>query len=760
MFDKRTSPVPVPAIFKSRQAIRLGRLILVVLLVINVLYFSLFKQTTPIQINIDPRQQYNQQISKLFGKIFQDPNRYHMASTGLTQVDIKVPIKKFMFQYQQDQDSWTNQDVLYYDPRFTISMYLNEIHRRYVKLSGTTKKKQKVDANKLEPISLPFNWVDWMDMSILNQDLSKPLAERINCLDIRKVTNNDPDTAYFCINNQDLPPAKFNKLPYKNKSQLPGFVIHDHSTHDDRPLNDYRILEGRSYAMTHMPNPLKVIILNGDQGTFEFDVNNNSRLAGNEMVDNFVTDNNLEVDMTTVNHLNVLRKLQDKVVPLKLSSSDSRYTIHQSLTTPSTLKLNERMFAHPPSIDTQLQNIGKVGLTRSLTDQEQSYYNSLIECKQYTNENEPRYFRMAVIRMDDPKNRDQEWGWHYDWRFFNGALNYDREGWTVEELGHRTNIILDRLLRNWNRFAQQKGIISWIMHGPLLSWYWDGLMFPFDVDIDIQMPMSDLLYLAKNYNNTLIVEDPSEGYGKYLIDVNPYMHNRGISEGSNHIDARFIDVDSGIYIDITALSKSNANPPDEYNEQKLVDLHHKNKNQIYNDRRKHFYSLDQLSPLRTSMLQGVPVFIPSTITPRLMFEYQEGLNWFEFNGWYFVNKLNLWIKQDKLAAIYDIREISNDDNISIDKSKLLDRVKNMSDEEVYQLLQLHDDILVEYYLTKNLTDLHAQESMYLFDETGRDNIREVMLPRDVTDQFVMHRPMRKALYDYENIERVKYHTNN
>ena len=159
-------------------------------------------------------------------------------------------------------------------------------------------------------------------------------------------------------------------------------------------------------------------------------------------------------------------------------------------------------------------------------------------------------------------------GWHYDWRFFNGALNYEKPDWNQQELTHRTNIILDRLLRNWSKFAMEKGIITWIMHGPLLSWYWNGLLFPYDNDIDIQMPIDELVNLAKNYNQTLIVENPSEGYGKYLIEVNTYFHNRGISAEQNHIDARFHDVDSGIYIDITALSSSNAEVPKEYKQEK------------------------------------------------------------------------------------------------------------------------------------------------------------------------------------------------
>ena len=167
----------------------------------------------------------------------------------------------------------------------------------------------------------------------------------------------------------------------------------------------------------------------------------------------------------------------------------------------------------------------------------------------------------------------------------------------------RTNIILDRLLRNWNRFAEEKGIITWIMHGPLLSWYWDGLMFPFDVDIDIQMPMMELARLAKDYNQTLVLEDPKEGYGKYLIDVGTYIHNSSISKQSNHIDARFVDIDSGIYIDITGLSKSKANTPEEYVNNELVNIDkgfHDEQVEIYNDCRKHFYKLEQLSPLKYS----------------------------------------------------------------------------------------------------------------------------------------------------------------
>ena len=41
-------------------------------------------------------------------------------------------------------------------------------------------------------------------------------------------------------------------------------------------------------------------------------------------------------------------------------------------------------------------------------------------------------------------NGNEDSGWHYDWRFFNGKLRD----------GARTAIILERLLRNWFRFTE------------------------------------------------------------------------------------------------------------------------------------------------------------------------------------------------------------------------------------------------------------------------------------------------------------------
>ncbi|EGV65592.1 hypothetical protein CANTEDRAFT_101612 [Yamadazyma tenuis ATCC 10573] len=730
---------------------------------------------------------FNNKLRKRFERVRNNKDdRYWLAHTELTEIETYVAIKPFLKNSEysvEDENSWVNKNELFYDPRFTLSIYLNAIKHKYTQASiaqgGSLK--EKPDLNELTRIELPFNWVDWLDLTSLNEELAKPMDQRIDCPYIRGGTNNDPDPEYFCWDNIRYSDDMVRDLGFRNRNQLPRFIIHGHSTHDDRPFNDFRVMEAKCYALSqHLPKPVKVVILNGEGGTYEFDVkqNTNEKMITSDLIDYFIDTNmydrkDLKPDsLVTINHIKEFDDLKAKVIPRTLSESEDlvgMYNILRKTSNPSAsreLKLTEEMFHYnKDSMNKQIEELEAKGASQ-LTINEEMYLQSIKYCAEFPNsDDEETYFKMATIRIDDDRNRDKEWGWHYDWRFFNGALNYDRIGWNEQEMNYRSNIILDRLLRNWNRFAEEKGLISWIMHGPLLSWFWDGLMFPFDLDIDIQMPMSELVRLARDFNQTLIVEDPAEGYGKYFIDVGSFIHNRDISSKSNHIDARVVDVDSGIYIDVTALAKSKANAPEEYDSNVLVDIakpQDDDQVEIYNDRRKHFYKLDQLSPLRYTMMGGVPVFIPSTITNRLVFEYSEGLTNLEFHDWYFVHGLNLWLKNDIVGSIFADEEVKNPEG-EYDREKMLRRIAKMDDSDIFNLLDTYDEVLMEYYLTKDLTDYHDMEKQYLFDSYGRDNKKLDLDPhmKDEYNQFVstfkMSKPLRKSLWDYENIERIKHH---
>ncbi|KAI5965406.1 uncharacterized protein KGF55_001627 [Candida pseudojiufengensis] len=658
--------------------------------------------------------------------------------------------------YKNHTNYWNNQKSIFYDPRFTLSMYLHEFKLQYL---------EKQSNHQKEPIvELPFNWVDWMDLTLLIKDiLETDPSKQITCDTLVENSENEPDGSKFCMNKNEINDLKLSQLNY-TIDQLPNFIIWAHEAHTKRIYNDYRILQAKSFAMLNMKSPLKVFILN-DEGTYEFNVIGNNRINQTPFLENYLNNHKLKNKSKTktikseisINHIKELKNLQSIIKP-KIETPTQKNDDFE-------IYLNESMF-HPISIETKLKNLPSN--PSNFTPQQQLIYNGLIKAQEFSSDKEPRFFKMATLRIDDSKNLDYDWGWHYDWRFFNGALNYNN-GLTLQDKTKRISIILDRLLRNWSKFAQSKGIIWWIMHGPLLSWYWNGMMFPFDIDIDIQMPVSELYKLNDLYNNTLVVENPREGFGKFLIETNTFLYNREFSGGDNYIDARFIDVDSGIYIDITGLSKSKSFPQKEYNEYPELDIIKTDENdEIYNDRRKHFYKLNQLSPLKFSYLQSIPVLIPNEIETRLKFEYPKGLTDLEYSNWYFIDKLNSWIHIDDLKDIFkfeNYKKLKKDSETEFewDKEKIKMEIPHISNEKIFKFLINNEKFLLEFYKIYPYTQLHEIE-MNLIAGLKNDEILEMDFNNDILKNYLslsskfkqFNEPLRTSLWEFEmDIKRNK-----
>ncbi|KAI5950272.1 hypothetical protein KGF54_005229 [Candida jiufengensis] len=635
--------------------------------------------------------------------------------------------------YKNHTEYWNSAQTIFYDPRFTLTMYLHEL-----KLQYQQRQINSLDQPQQHPITLPFNWVDWMDLTLLNKDiLETDPAKKISCDTIVKNSENQPEGFKFCLNKEQISEEKLQDLGYR-KDQLPNFLIWAHQAHTKRIYNDFRILQSKSFAMINMKPPLKVVILN-DIETFEFEVEGIDRINKTPMLQNYLKLNKPQSDRIEINYLTEFQNLKDSVSPTIENQSQSKnYKI----------TLNESMF-QVITIDQHLTNLPEPYM---FTPQQQLTYNGLIKCSESSAKDEKRFFKMATLRIDDDKNLDNDWGWHYDWRFFNGALNYEN-GLTKQEKNLRISIILERLLRNWSKFALEKNIIWWIMHGPLLSWYWNGMMFPFDVDVDIQMPVSELYKLNELYNQTLVVENPTEGFGKFLIETNTYIYNRDFSGGDNYIDARFIDIDSGIYIDITGISKSSSLPTKEYGEHPEIGIQKFSaEDEIYNDRRKHFYKLDQLSPLKFTYLQSIPVFIPNEIKQRLTFEYPKGLTSYEYSDWYFVKFLQLWIHKDNLNLNFEnYKKLKKDstNDYEWDKNKIIEDLEQISNEKILELLK-NKEILYEFFKTFNYTNLHEKEMIY-FDEDLDDDDENLIRYEELVDMFkTFNPPLRSSLWEFEN----------
>lgn len=77
-----------------------------------------------------------------------------------------------------------------------------------------------------------------------------------------------------------------------------------------------------------------------------------------------------------------------------------------------------------------------------------------------------------------------------------------------------------------------------------------------------QITEASIHYLASYYNmSTFYYETAQYPEGNsYLLEVNPNYVDRDDSKGLNSVDARWIDTESGIFIDISAVRYSLAHP--------------------------------------------------------------------------------------------------------------------------------------------------------------------------------------------------------
>lgn len=231
-------------------------------------------------------------------------------------------------------------------------------------------------------------------------------------------------------------------------------------------------------------------------------------------------------------------------------------------------------------------------------------------------------------------------GSHYDWRFFSMTLHstYERQA------------ILHRLVRTWFKLTRSLGIHSWLSHGSLLGWYWNGLCLPWDLDLDIQITMESLYKLARNYNQLLIVDVTdiegalNVGMGQFFLDVGSLIFHRGRDNGENVIDARFIDVRTGIYIDLTALTFTDAAKKITLKEKGDLELAKVlasasgvatasyeelcqsraalwNSQSLYNCKNEHFYTTEEITPLSLTLFEGIEAYVPRQYEQILQREY-------------------------------------------------------------------------------------------------------------------------------------------
>ncbi|KAK7606536.1 LicD family-domain-containing protein [Phyllosticta paracitricarpa] len=188
---------------------------------------------------------------------------------------------------------------------------------------------------------------------------------------------------------------------------------------------------------------------------------------------------------------------------------------------------------------------------------------------------------------------------HYDGRFAETTLSYD------DRLSNLT-----ALVQTYLSTMHDIGAETWIMHGSLLGWWWNRKIMPWDTDIDVQISEQSMHYLASYYNMSVHhFNIPGTDRSRdYMIEVNPHYTNGSTKDWLNVIDARWIDTDTGLFIDITTVRHDKER---EENGQA---------GWMY-CKDKHHFRFDDIFPLRDSTFENMPVKIPFAYQALLQEEY-------------------------------------------------------------------------------------------------------------------------------------------
>ncbi|CAG8980828.1 hypothetical protein HYALB_00003756 [Hymenoscyphus albidus] len=215
-------------------------------------------------------------------------------------------------------------------------------------------------------------------------------------------------------------------------------------------------------------------------------------------------------------------------------------------------------------------------------------------------------------------------------KFFHESIfhaHYDGR-YADHELGYRERKeVLTNSIQTYLTTMADIGVETWIMHGTLLGWWWNRKILPWDSDSDVQVTEATMSYLASFYNmTTYYYQTPRiPGGREYMLEINPHYINKSQQDSLNVIDARWVDMTSGLFIDITAVRY----------DRDLGLLECKDGHQYYKT---------EIFPLRDTFFEGTAAKIPFKYKQILEDEYtQNSLTDTIFEGHKFNEVTEEWV---------------------------------------------------------------------------------------------------------------------
>ncbi|EGU74828.1 hypothetical protein FOXB_14665 [Fusarium oxysporum f. sp. conglutinans Fo5176] len=189
----------------------------------------------------------------------------------------------------------------------------------------------------------------------------------------------------------------------------------------------------------------------------------------------------------------------------------------------------------------------------------------------------PKYFREASQYP------------HYDLRYFGEALEPQLQ-----------NAGIKVLMQTYLATFRDLGVQTWLMHGSLLGWV-----------VGKEVTEADMYFLAAYHNMTIYYyqyDGCPEGCF-FQLEINPYHKYRERDDYMNFIDARWIDMQNGLFIDITAAR---------------YDPRHEMGVGVMYDKHDHEFKDKYIFPLLDTTFEGVQAKIPYRYKEILASEYGKG----------------------------------------------------------------------------------------------------------------------------------------
>ncbi|AWU76000.1 uncharacterized protein C5L36_0B12290 [Pichia kudriavzevii] len=544
-----------------------------------------------------------------------------------------------------------------FDKRITPASYLNEIYKTIGENNGVLS----------TDLKFKFSWADWLDFDsrllpgkdFLERHNNQPIMGCDDYGELIGFPKNTPEKQEAVPACSGLSEEEFQSM---DNNLYPRFKVT--APFDSKKISiPARIIHGSVYSLHELSPPERLVYVDGktktdiivpiqDEKLKEKHVYNHSLVS---KITNDETEDPEKLYLPPINKL--MQKILETIKPSEINkNSSSIYEVSKINQDPHTLQeelsyqMSREEFDMPKNMDEIKQRLPNHEIENSL---DRKLLEKIeLEMNLYPRENYPKFFHECELDGTD--------GSHFDWRFFNVRSKTN---------SYKKTSTLNRIIRAWLRFTTTENIHTWLAHGTLLGYSFNEFMLPWDSDHDVQISTESMWRLAKNFNQSLIIDvttddELSSGYGQYFLDIGGNFFDRKNSNGANAIDARFIDIHTGMYIDITKLSKVHDVEKDLTRD--FYNIHSEIKSEYFKmlkqygitaediikdgdligGNNNHYYRFSELENMKKCLFEGEYGYVQEVYPRILDREFPNRKTGWSFAGFTWRSKIGLWLKDE------------------------------------------------------------------------------------------------------------------